>query len=162
MNRRGFFKALAAAAVGAAATHVLDPEKLLWVPGQKTHFIAPAAGWHQAPLWRVGFDHGVRDAQVLMTMRQNEVLQVIELSSKDIFTASDIELDRLAQDARYKHIIDDAVKQLAAEIDSNLFKVVYEEMGALPPLTWANVGAAYGALGPILPKTTGLLGGIKA
>jgi hypothetical protein len=31
MNRRGFFTALA----GLTATAVLDPERLLWVPGQK-------------------------------------------------------------------------------------------------------------------------------
>lgn len=36
MNRRGFLKALAAA---AAAASVLDPEQLLWVPGKKTFFI---------------------------------------------------------------------------------------------------------------------------
>lgn len=35
MNRRGFLTTLAAALTGA----VLDPERLLWVPGQKTIFI---------------------------------------------------------------------------------------------------------------------------
>jgi hypothetical protein len=35
VNRRGFLGALAAFAAGA----VLDPERLLWVPGQKTIFL---------------------------------------------------------------------------------------------------------------------------
>jgi hypothetical protein len=35
MNRRGFFSILA----GAAAALTLDPEKLLWVPGEKKIFL---------------------------------------------------------------------------------------------------------------------------
>jgi hypothetical protein len=35
MNRRGFLGALATLAAG----HVLDPERLLWVPGAKTIFL---------------------------------------------------------------------------------------------------------------------------
>lgn len=35
-SRRGFLKKLAAAAAGALALEVPDPERLLWVPGQKT------------------------------------------------------------------------------------------------------------------------------
>ena len=35
VTRRGFFGAIAAAAVGLA----LDPDRLLWVPGQKTIFL---------------------------------------------------------------------------------------------------------------------------
>lgn len=38
INRRRFMQTLATAAVGAAA---FDPEKLLWVPGQKTIFLPP-------------------------------------------------------------------------------------------------------------------------
>jgi len=37
MNRRAFLQVLAATAAGA----VLDPELLLWVPGQKTIFLPP-------------------------------------------------------------------------------------------------------------------------
>ena len=37
MNRRQFFKLTAVASVGL----VLDPERLLWVPGQKTIFLPP-------------------------------------------------------------------------------------------------------------------------
>lgn len=37
MNRRGFLGIFA----GAAATAVLDPERLLWVPGEKKIFIPP-------------------------------------------------------------------------------------------------------------------------
>lgn len=38
MNRRGFLGLAAKALVAAAATTVFDPEKLLWVPGARTHF----------------------------------------------------------------------------------------------------------------------------
>lgn len=37
ITRRGFLGALAAAATGL----VLDPERLLWLPGQKTIFLPP-------------------------------------------------------------------------------------------------------------------------
>jgi hypothetical protein len=37
MNRRSFLKCLA----GGAAGFALDPERLLWVPGQRTHFVMP-------------------------------------------------------------------------------------------------------------------------
>jgi len=37
MNRRGFLGSLATLAAGL----VLDPERLLWVPGQKTIFLPP-------------------------------------------------------------------------------------------------------------------------
>jgi hypothetical protein len=36
LNRRGFLQRLGVAMAGAAATLALDPEQLLWVPGQKT------------------------------------------------------------------------------------------------------------------------------
>jgi hypothetical protein len=38
MDRRGFLGTL----IGLTATAVLDPERLLWVPGQKTIFLPPA------------------------------------------------------------------------------------------------------------------------
>lgn len=41
MNRRGFLSSIGMA-LGAA---VLDPEKLLWVPGMKKLFMAPQCGW---------------------------------------------------------------------------------------------------------------------
>ena len=40
LSRRGFLTALSAAMAGS----VLDPERLLWVPGRKTIFLPPAAG----------------------------------------------------------------------------------------------------------------------
>lgn len=45
MNRRSFLALLSAAAAGA----VLDPERLLWVPGQKTIFL-PLCGVPRAYL----------------------------------------------------------------------------------------------------------------
>jgi hypothetical protein len=41
VNRRGFLRALGLASAGAAAGLVLDPDKLLWVPGAKTFFLPP-------------------------------------------------------------------------------------------------------------------------
>ncbi len=38
-TRRGFLSLLTAAAPGVAAAALLDPERLLWVPGQKTFFL---------------------------------------------------------------------------------------------------------------------------
>lgn len=46
MNRRHF---LNLAALGTAGM-VLDPERLLWVPGQRTFFLPPAEGWAQTRL----------------------------------------------------------------------------------------------------------------
>ena len=40
-GRRAFLQLLTAGTAGM----VLDPERLLWVPGQKTIFIAPVNGW---------------------------------------------------------------------------------------------------------------------
>lgn len=54
MDRRWFLRALGAAAVGA----VLDPEKLLWVPGQKTIFLPSPAVVQWNPLVEAGFDAG--------------------------------------------------------------------------------------------------------
>lgn len=47
MNRRGFLKAAIAAAAGLAVSSVVpvDLDKLLWKPGQKTHFTPPPGGW---------------------------------------------------------------------------------------------------------------------
>ena len=49
MNRRAFLGTLLAAAPVLA----LDPERLLWVPGQKTIFIPEAVGVHRfvTPEW---------------------------------------------------------------------------------------------------------------
>jgi hypothetical protein len=41
MNRRRFLAVLA----GAAAVAALDPERLLWTPGQTTHILPPPHGW---------------------------------------------------------------------------------------------------------------------
>ena len=41
MERRAFLRWLLAAMGGA----VLDPERLLWVPGEKTLFVPPVTGW---------------------------------------------------------------------------------------------------------------------
>ena len=41
MDRRGFLKRLFAGAAGVALAPVLDLERLLWVPGEKTIFLPP-------------------------------------------------------------------------------------------------------------------------
>ena len=56
MNRRRFLEML----TGAAATMVLDPEKLLWVPGKKTIFIPKPVikptldDWEVVAVWEYG------------------------------------------------------------------------------------------------------------
>jgi len=49
VNRRGFLGTLAAALTGA----VLDPERLLWVPGQRTIFLPPVVHFNTliTPEW---------------------------------------------------------------------------------------------------------------
>jgi hypothetical protein len=44
MNRRAFVQLAGA----AAAAFVLDPERVLWRPGARTHFLAPPGGWRDA------------------------------------------------------------------------------------------------------------------
>jgi hypothetical protein len=39
MNRRNFLRWLGGTAAGAAAAHVLDVDRLLWVPGERTIFL---------------------------------------------------------------------------------------------------------------------------
>jgi len=53
MNRRNFLAALGfgTVAAAAAANHVLDIERLLWIPGEKTIFI-PNEIDEDAWLWR--------------------------------------------------------------------------------------------------------------
>jgi hypothetical protein len=46
MNRRSFL----AAAVATAVTLAVDPERLLWTPGQRTHILPPRGGWRRGPL----------------------------------------------------------------------------------------------------------------
>ena len=41
MNRRRFFSVLAAGVAGLA----IDPERLVWTPGAKTHILPPPQGW---------------------------------------------------------------------------------------------------------------------
>src|SRR5690606_38205400 len=41
MDRRAFLKALTTGLAATAATAVIDPEELLWVPGAKTYFLPP-------------------------------------------------------------------------------------------------------------------------
>lgn len=45
MDRRRFLEVLARGLAAAASTAVIDPEKLLWVPGAKTIITPPASGW---------------------------------------------------------------------------------------------------------------------
>ena len=50
VSRRGFIQTLAASAAAAAAYEVIDPERLLWVPGQKTIFMPPVKRFERADL----------------------------------------------------------------------------------------------------------------
>lgn len=57
MNRRNFLVTLATVTTGVA----LDPEQLLWRPGERTHILAPSNGWRfmgldpsSEPGWTIG------------------------------------------------------------------------------------------------------------
>jgi hypothetical protein len=72
MNRRRFLTLFATAAAVAA----VDPERLLWTPGARTHFLAPEGGWDQVvpvPLtkWQE-FGYTWEEDYVLMTERMTE------------------------------------------------------------------------------------------
>jgi hypothetical protein len=58
MNRRRFLTVFATAAAVAA----VDPERLLWTPGARTHFLPPEGGWdHGVPITLIepyGVDYG--------------------------------------------------------------------------------------------------------
>ena len=42
LSRRNFFRRTGGA---LAAAFILDPERLFWVPGQRTIFVPPVSGW---------------------------------------------------------------------------------------------------------------------
>ena len=50
IGRRAFIRTLATAAAAVAAYEVIDPERMLWVPGQKAIFLPPAKTFERADL----------------------------------------------------------------------------------------------------------------
>lgn len=55
LNRRSFLKWLGGTAAGAAAAHVLDLDKLLWIPGEKTILIPAVEIYRPVTLtWSTG------------------------------------------------------------------------------------------------------------
>lgn len=86
VNRRGFLTTLAAAAAGAA----LDPERLLWVPGEKTVILPPAGGWigvdfgwsePEISIWRGGI-RGGKNELLTVDMITKEALKVLDNNLK--------------------------------------------------------------------------------
>lgn len=71
-TRRGFLGALAAAAAGAGlgAAGLIDTERLLWTPGQRTHFLPPTRGWLFNGQLIMGFDPGYGMAQQYSVLMQ--------------------------------------------------------------------------------------------
>lgn len=50
MNRRRFLSLLGL----AAATAAIDPERLLWTPGERTHILPPSQGWRATDVDQYG------------------------------------------------------------------------------------------------------------
>lgn len=80
MNRRNFLKILA----GGAAGFALDPERLLWVPGQRTHFVMPS----------IAFDHVEYSGS--FTVSTNDVIEIF----KQVYGS-----ERLAELARQEIVL---------------------------------------------------------
>lgn len=85
MNRRSFLRSLVVGAAGAVVTSALpddlDPERLLWTPGQKTFFIPEAPKLYQGPAvdWASGGDlFGVRGTFPTINIITQEALKVLE------------------------------------------------------------------------------------
>jgi len=73
MQRRRFLKALGlgAVTVTGVAAGVVDPETLLWTPGQRTHFLPPASGWAHSKASLLGWDWGYQPSKHVMAAWQN-------------------------------------------------------------------------------------------
>jgi hypothetical protein len=82
LNRRGFLGLLGAALVGAT----LDPERLLWVPGQKVISIPP-------PRWnRIYSSSEAISAQMEFIRPQNEWLNYLEKMTIEHYSAQVFEM----------------------------------------------------------------------
>lgn len=87
MNRRDMLKLFGYGVAGAMA---LDPEKLLWVPGEKTIFL-PAVTTLQ--------DRELVESIWTLTLRLEDLHELSELKKNFLGT----ELERMEQQARLKH-----------------------------------------------------------
>lgn len=101
MNRRRFLSLFGAAAAGA----VLDPERLLWVPGAKTIVLPPAGGWIVSPT----------------PIMLGEVY-----ASRDVYFGPDSELP-----PAWKKHIRAAAKELADRIDADCLRLYEQQMNDL-------------------------------
>ncbi len=152
ITRRGFFSILAAAVAGTAAV-AIDPERLNWSPGQKTHILPPAGGWGIKPIppFTVGFDPAAassdKSAWVVFEYDKPGVIgRCIEPMKYDHWFVSDKTLAECAklQNAETEALIKAAVKQLAEDIDKQLFMgvpiktspLVPKDMAVLQPFSY--------------------------
>lgn len=79
MNRRGFLKflGLGAAAAVIAPELVLDPERVLWIPGAKTFFL-PSGGLQVIDVFRGGRRGGKLNTLLTIDWITQESLRVLE------------------------------------------------------------------------------------
>src|SRR5437763_1629393 len=97
MNRRFFLKVLG---LGAAVAAV-DPEQLLWTPGQRTHILPPADGWRSrivaagadAPTF-LGWDPASREVETSGYVFVTEDLTLDEFRTRYLEPAIRARVDR--------------------------------------------------------------------
>lgn len=131
MNRRGFLRLAALAALGAA----VDPEQLLWTPGQKTHFLPPTQGW-QPDQWQP-------DQYFMLTQR----ISLAEYKRQYAVVDNGVEYwyKRFAPDpskSPYREAVADAAHRLADHIDRTAIDAFFPQFRIVPTGTVANPAMA--------------------
>lgn len=128
MNRRDWMKLFAA---GVAGAMVMDPEKLLWVPGEKTIFLPPVVSlreaetelihsiWqltlrlkdldrlhqhHEAVLHHVGTKEQCLDVQRQIVQERNRCFGTVAIAGKQEFQAEWHEVSRTSDTVTFQNL----------------------------------------------------------
>lgn len=114
MNRRHFLSLLGI----AAATAVIDPERLLWTPDAKTHILPPPQGW--------GLDLGAPSLAVGDVITIGDSPQRFKVTSVAASNVDVARLDPYFERPELKDVIAKAAKALADHIDEQAMRI-YDE-----------------------------------
>jgi hypothetical protein len=122
ISRRGFLGVFGAAAVGA----VLDPERLLWVPGQKTIFLpsvgpAPSNTFRSAAMDGVVFRvENLHDSPLEIRMHKEWKVLIGHTQAPNSYHAQVMASHTVA-----------AANQLAARIDAQILQDLARQIGVV-------------------------------